>query len=393
MRTPRKNTRRSRRPCSPRRSSTVRRHDIRANACQGRLEPLLGGAGRRDRQTVRRSGGTPASDPRELVGRPLRGRHRAPPRRRRAGAEVPVHVQGRQRCGHQRVRASGRPDLRDARSHRAAPRRGSSPESSRTRSRTSRFATARTTRRRPTSRRLASASSAACSVGRRSTAQIVHAVGGLGLNALFLKFSRAAETRRTSSARRCWRRRVRPAAHGFHVRDSPPAAEREPSKLTPSSPTTLLRRSRGTGRQERASLEPAARRRRPAASRLPSGPARLPRPNTMGEIAQAAPGSGSGADDAGQVPSQQPDSSGPRRGCGRIAARRLLPDPVSRELEGLGGGTAAPRNDPAEQRSVRTSNGQDVLVYGVLINHCPSEARSETSSRIGGSRSPASRDL
>jgi hypothetical protein len=97
----------------------------------------------------------------------------------------------------------------------------------------------------------------------------------------------------------------------------------------------------------------------------------MPRAQTMGQIAQAATGSGSGqTTSSGQVPTQQ---AGVARPSTQMRTYRQRGDffqiqypenwRVAESSNGYGV-TILP-----DGGAVRASNGQDVLVYGVVINH------------------------
>ena len=210
--------------------------------------------------------------------------------------------------------------------------------------------------------------------GGGSTGQIIQAVGGLGLNALFLKFSRSAETQAdiigTQMMAKAGYDPQRMASMFAMLRQQ---QGREPSKTAnffASHPSPANREARVT---QEARLLGSVRTTAPVGG-LETAQAdlrRLPRANTMGEIAQAAAGTGSGqTTSAGQVPSQQ---AGVARPSTRMRTYRQRDDffqiqyPENWRVADSGGGhgvTILP-----EGGAVRASNGQDVLVYGVVINH------------------------
>ena len=214
--------------------------------------------------------------------------------------------------------------------------------------------------------------------GAGATGQIIQAVGGLGLNALFLKFSRSAETQAdiigTQMMAKAGYDPQRMASMFAMLRQQ---QGREPSKLAnffASHPSPANREARVT--QEARSLG-SVRTTAPVGG-LETAQAdlrRLPRANTMGEIAQAAQGSGQGSGSGqpttgGQVPSQQ---AGVARPSTRMRTFRQRGDffqiqypenwRVSEASNGLGV-TILP-----DGGVVRGANGQEALVYGVVINH------------------------
>lgn len=202
--------------------------------------------------------------------------------------------------------------------------------------------------------------------GGGATGQIIQAVGGLGLNALFLKFSRTAETQAdivgTQMLARAGYDPQRMASMFAMLRQQ---QGREPSKLQAffsDHPSPANREARVT---QEARLLGSVRTTAPVGG-LEMAQAdlrRMPRAQTMGQIAQAASGSGS-------APSQQ---AGVERPSTRMRAFRQrggffeiqYPENwrVSEASNGHGV-TILP-----DGGAVRASNGQDVLVYGVVINH------------------------
>ena len=214
--------------------------------------------------------------------------------------------------------------------------------------------------------------------GGGATGQIIQAVGGLGLNALFLKFSRSAETQAdivgTQMMARAGYDPQRMASMFAMLRQK---QGREPSKLAnffASHPSPANREARVT---QEARLMGQVRTTSPVGGlETAQGELRRLRPApTMGQIAQAAQGSGSGSGSgqptvAGGVPSQQGSIERPST---RMRTYRQRGDffqiqyPENwRVSEGAGGHgvTLLP-----EGGAVRASNGQDILVYGVVINH------------------------
>jgi len=210
--------------------------------------------------------------------------------------------------------------------------------------------------------------------GGGSTGQIIQAVGGLGLNALFLKFSRSAETQAdlvgTQMMARAGYDPQRMASMFAMLRQQ---QGREPSKLAnffASHPSPANREARVT---QEARLLGSVRTTAPVGG-LETAQADLrrlrPAP-TMGQIAQAAAGSGSGqTTSSGRAPAQQ---AGVARPSTRMRTYRQRGDffqiqyPENWRVAEASNGhgvTILP-----EGGAVRASNGQDVLVYGVVINH------------------------
>ena len=132
-----------------------------ADRHQAAQEQVHAEAGRPARPRGRRPGRAAAADPARRQRDIVRVGYRTPPgaRRSRPTSGIPefqVHVQGRQRAGDQRVRAAGRPDVRQPRDDRGGQdAKGKWRASWRTRSATSRCATARRRRPRPRSTRSA----------------------------------------------------------------------------------------------------------------------------------------------------------------------------------------------------------------------------------------------
>jgi predicted Zn-dependent protease len=210
--------------------------------------------------------------------------------------------------------------------------------------------------------------------GGGATGQIIQAVGGLGLNALFLKFSRSAETQAdivgTQMMAKAGYDPQRMASMFAMLRQQ---QGREPSKLAnffASHPSPANREARVT--QEARLL--GSVRTSPPVGGLETAQAdlrRLPRASTMGEIAQAATGSGSGqTTGSGQVPTQQ---AGVERPSTRMRTYRQRGDffqiQYPENWRVSEGGTAHGVTILPEGGAARASNGQDVLVYGVVINH------------------------
>ena len=210
--------------------------------------------------------------------------------------------------------------------------------------------------------------------GGGATGQIIQAVGGLGLNALFLKFSRTAETQAdivgTQMMAKAGYDPQRMASMFAMLRQQ---QGREPSKLQAffsDHPSPANREARVT--QEARLLGNV--RTSPPVGGLETAQAdlrRLPRAQTMGQIAQAATGSGSGqTTSSGQAPTQQ---AGIERPSTRMRAYRQRGDffqiQYPENWRVSEGGSAHGVTILPEGGAVRASNGQDVLVYGVVINH------------------------
>ena len=214
--------------------------------------------------------------------------------------------------------------------------------------------------------------------GGGATGQIIQAVGGLGLNALFLKFSRTAETQAdivgTQMMARAGYDPNRMASMFAMLRRE---QGRDPSKLQSffsDHPSPANREARVT--QEARLLGPV--RTTAPVGGLETAQAdlrRMPRAQTMGQIVQAASGSGQTTGSgqtagSGQVPSQQ---GGVERPSTRFRTYRQRGDffqieyPENwRVAESSNGHGVTILPDGG---AVRASNGQDVLVYGVVINH------------------------
>jgi hypothetical protein len=220
--------------------------------------------------------------------------------------------------------------------------------------------------------------------GGSGTGQIIQAVGGFGLNALFLKFSRTAESQADILGTQIMARAgYDPQAMVTMFQLLRAQQSRDPGKVAQffsDHPNPQNREARV--RQEAQLLK--ARGSTTVVGGLESVQAqlrRMPRAGTMSQIAQATQG-GSGQGPGSSYPSSYP-SSGSTGSAGSVArieqpSTRMrsfrqrqdffqiqYPDNwrVSEASSGYGVTILPPGG------AVRASNGQDILVYGVVINH------------------------
>ena len=205
--------------------------------------------------------------------------------------------------------------------------------------------------------------------GSGATGQIIQAVGGLGLNALFLKFSRTAETQADIVGTQILARAgYDPLAMASMFAMLRAQQGREPGKVAQffsDHPSPSNREARV--RQE-AGLMGSVRTSSPVGNiaGVQSDLRRMPRARSMGELARSGSGAASGA---GSQPSQgaisQPSSRmrtfRQRDGFFEIQ----YPDNwrVAEARDGYAV-TILP-----EGGAVRASSGEQALVYGVVINH------------------------
>lgn len=209
--------------------------------------------------------------------------------------------------------------------------------------------------------------------GGGSTAQIIQAVGGLGLNALFLKFSRTAETQADVLGTQIMARAgYDPEAMATMFQLLNAQQGREPGKLAQffsDHPNPANREARV--RQEARSL--GGRGSLQVVGGLDSVKSRLRGMGAAPSMAQiargAAPSQGSGYPSSGSSTASVGRIEAP---SSRMRTFRQRDDffqiqyPENwRVAESSGyGATLMPPGG-----AVRASNGQDVLVYGVVMNH------------------------
>jgi Zn-dependent protease with chaperone function len=200
--------------------------------------------------------------------------------------------------------------------------------------------------------------------GGSGTGQIIQAVGGFGLNALFLKFSRTAESQAdVLGAQIMSRAGYDPLAMASMFSMLRQKQGREPGRVAQffsDHPSPANREARV--RQE-AQLLGAPRTSAPVGG-LASAQAELrgmPRARTMGEIARTGTGSASSPQGTIDRPSTSLRTFRQRSGFFEIQYPESWR--VAEPSSGYGV-TLLP-----EGGAVRASNGQDVLVYGVVINH------------------------
>ncbi len=200
--------------------------------------------------------------------------------------------------------------------------------------------------------------------GQGTTGQIIQAVGGFGLNALFLKFSRTAESQADIvGAQIMARAGYDPVAMASMFSMLRQQQGREPGKVAQFFSDHPSPSNREARVREEARLIGAVRASAPVGG-LTSVQAELrgmPRARTMGEIARAGTGSAPTSQGAIERPSTSFRTFRQRTGFFEIQ----YPDNwrVAEPSSGYGV-TLLP-----EGGAVRAPNGQDVLVYGVVVNH------------------------
>ncbi|HEV8231561.1 MAG TPA: M48 family metalloprotease, partial [Thermoanaerobaculia bacterium] len=200
--------------------------------------------------------------------------------------------------------------------------------------------------------------------GAGATGQIIQTVGGFGLNALFLKFSRTAESQADILGTQIMARTgYDPLAMASMFSMLKAQQGREPGKVAQffsdhPSPTNREARVR-----EEAKLLGASRTTAPVGG-LESVQAdlrRMPRAGSMGQIAQGGTTSGSTSGGAIERPSTRMRAFRQRTGFFEIQYPENWR--VAEPSSGYGA-TILPEGGAA-----RAPSGQDVLVYGVVINH------------------------
>ena len=209
-----------------------------------------------------------------------------------------------------------------------------------------------------------------------STSQILQAVGGLGLNALFLKFSRTAETQADVLGTQIMARAgYDPEAMATMFQMLKAKQGREPGKLAQffsDHPNPTNREARV--RQEAQSL--GARGSLEVVGGLDTVRSRLRglgTPASMAQIAQGVrPSQGSSYPSAGSTGGSTGEAVQIAAPSSRMRTFRQrsdffqisYPDNWRVSESGGYGVTILPQGG-----AVRASNGQDILVYGVVINH------------------------
>jgi beta-barrel assembly-enhancing protease len=200
--------------------------------------------------------------------------------------------------------------------------------------------------------------------GGGTTGQIIQAVGGFGLNALFLKFSRTAESQADVLGTQIMARAgYDPLAMASMFSLLKAQQGREPGKLAQffsDHPSPVNREARV---REEARLLGARRTTAPvgAIENVQADLRRMPRAASMAQIARGGGTSGPTAGGAIERPSARYRTFRHRSGFFEID----YPDNwrVVEPSSGYGV-TILP-----EGGAVRASSGQDALVYGVVINH------------------------
>ena len=207
--------------------------------------------------------------------------------------------------------------------------------------------------------------------GGSSTAQILQAVGGLGMNALFLKFSRTAETQADILGTQIMARAgydPQAMATMFQLLNSKQG--REPGKVAQFFSDHPNPANREAAVRQEAQKLGARGGRIEVVGGLDTVKARLSGLGTaasMAQIARGATGGSTGTSSGGSVPVgtiEQP-STRMRSFRHRSGFFDIQYPENWRVAESSGyGATFLP-----EGGAVRTSSGQDILVYGVVINH------------------------
>ena len=207
--------------------------------------------------------------------------------------------------------------------------------------------------------------------GGSSTAQILQAVGGLGMNALFLKFSRTAETQADILGTQIMARAgydPQAMATMFQLLNSKQG--REPGKVAQFFSDHPNPANREAAVRQEAQKLGARGGRIEVVGGLDTVKSRLRGMGTapsMAQIARGATGGSTGTSSGGSVPVgtiEQP-STRMRSFRHRSGFFDIQYPENWRVAESSGyGATFLP-----EGGAVRTSSGQDILVYGVVINH------------------------
>lgn len=201
--------------------------------------------------------------------------------------------------------------------------------------------------------------------GSGATGQIIQAVGGLGLNALFLKFSRSAETQADIVGTQMLARAgYDPLAMASMFTMLKAQQGREPGKVAQffsDHPSPANREARV--RQE-AKLMGSVRTSSPVGNlaSVQSDLRRMPRARSMGELARTGTAAGSQpSQGAVAQPSTRMRTFRQRDGFFEIQYPDNWRVAEAREGHAV---TILP-----EGGAVRASSGQEALVYGVVINH------------------------
>jgi Zn-dependent protease with chaperone function len=219
--------------------------------------------------------------------------------------------------------------------------------------------------------------------GGGATGQIIQAVGGLGLNVLFLKFSRTAETQAdVLGAQIMARAGYDPMAMATMFQLLRAQSGREPGKTAQFFSDHPNPQNREARVRQEAQLLGAVRRSAPVGGfeNVQAQLRRMPRAGTMAQIAQGTAPRGQGQ--GSSYPSSYP-SSGSTGSAGsavrieqpstRFRTYRQRSDffqiqyPDNWRVSEPSGGYGVTILPPGG--AVRASNGQDILVYGVVINH------------------------
>jgi Zn-dependent protease with chaperone function len=197
-----------------------------------------------------------------------------------------------------------------------------------------------------------------------ATGSIMQAVGGLGLNALFLRFSRTAESQADILGTQIMARAgYDPLAMASMLSMLREKAGREPGRVAQffsDHPSPANREARV--RQEAQAIR--AVRASPPIGGLESVQAqlrRMPRAGTMGEIARTGTTSAPTSPDTIERPSTRFRTFRQRSGFFEIQYPENWR--VAEPANGYGVTILPPGG------AVRASNGQEVLVYGVVVNH------------------------
>jgi len=197
-----------------------------------------------------------------------------------------------------------------------------------------------------------------------ATGSIMQAVGGLGLNALFLRFSRTAESQADILGTQIMARAgYDPLAMASMLSMLREKAGREPGRVAQffsDHPSPANREARV--RQEAQAIR--AVRTSPPIGGLESVQAqlrRMPRAGTMGEIARTGTASAPTSQGTIERPSTRFRTFRQRSGFFEIQYPENWR--VAEPANGYGVTILPPGG------AVRASNGQEVLVYGVVVNH------------------------
>jgi Zn-dependent protease with chaperone function len=217
--------------------------------------------------------------------------------------------------------------------------------------------------------------------GGGGTGQIIQAVGGFGLNALFLKFSRTAESQADILGTQIMARAgYDPQAMATMFQLLKAQSGREPGKTAQFFSDHPSPQNREARVRQEAQLLGAVRASAPVGGfeSVQAQLRRMPRAGTMAQIAQGATSGGQGQGQGSSYPSSGSTGSAGsavriEQPSTRFRTYRQRDDffqiqyPDNWRVSEASGGYGVTILPPGG--AVRASNGQDILVYGVVVNH------------------------